>query len=167
MTALGAVVAGCLTGCGSNGPYLNGVVVERAIASSFLKQQHVYTRVLCPSHIPQRQGHVFRCSAGFDVGSYGVQVTETNSAGHVHWSEPAPVHLLKIKNVSTAIRQSVLAQRGARSTVTCPARVLQQKGLTFTCNAVVRPGPSRVKARTYPFKVSQTDNAGHVSYVQG
>lgn len=141
--------------------------MERSIASSFLKQQHVYTRVLCPSRIPQQKGHAFQCDASFDVGSYSVPVTETNGAGHVHWSTQAPVHLLKITNVSTAIRRSVLTQRGVRSTVSCPARVLQQKGLAFTCQAVVRSGTTKVKAGTYPFRVTQADDAGHVTYVQG
>jgi hypothetical protein len=167
VAALGTTVVGCLAGCGSSGPYLNGVVVERSIASSFLTQQHVYTRVLCPSRILQRVGHVFRCDAGFDVGSYPVRVTETNGAGHVHWSTRAPVHLLKIMNVSTAIRRSVLTGRGVKSTVTCPTRVLQQKGLSFTCKAVVHRGTVTVKAGTYPFRVNQSDDAGHVTYVQG
>ncbi len=165
--AAGMALVACLTGCGSSSRYLNGVVVERSIASSFLTQQHVYTRVLCPSHIPQRKGHVFQCEAGFDVGRYVVPVAETDSKGHVHWSTRAPVHMLKITNVSTAIRRSVMNQRGVRSTVTCPARVLQQKGLAFTCQAVVRSGTATVKAGAYPFKVTQADDAGHVTYVQG
>ncbi len=110
---------------------------------------------------------MFQCNAGFDVGSYAVPVTETNGTGHVHWSTRAPVHLLKVKNVSAAIRRSVLTQRGVNSTVSCPARVLQQAGLAFTCKAVVRSGTAKVKAGSYPFKVTQADDAGHVTYVQG
>ena len=165
--ATGVVLAGSVAGCGSSGSYLNGVAVERSIASSFLSQQHVYTRVLCPSHIPQRTGHMFQCDAAFDVGHYTVPVTETNGTGHVHWNTHAPVHLLKISNVSMAIRRSVLTERGAKSTVSCPARVLQRKGLTFTCEAVVRIATSHVKAGTYPFRVTQADAGGHVTYVQG
>lgn len=162
------MLVGCLAGCGSGGgSYLNGAIVERSIASSLLNQQHVYTSVLCPSHIPQRKGHVFQCSAGFDVGRYAVPVTEVDGAGHVHWSTRAPVHLLKVNDVSTAIRRSVLTERGVRSTVSCPARVLEQKGLAFTCRAVVRSGTAQVKAGAYPFKVTQVDGAGHVTYVQG
>lgn len=157
----------CIAGCGSNGSYLNGVVVERAIASSFLTQQHVYTRVLCPSHIPQRKGHVFQCEAGFDVGRYVVPITETDGHGHVHWSTRAPVHLLKVATVTSAIHHSVLSQRGVKSTVRCPARVLQKKGLVFTCQAVVHAGTAQVKAGTYPFRVTEADGAGHVTYVQG
>jgi hypothetical protein len=165
--AIGAGFAVCLAGCGSSGSYLNGGVVERSIASSFLSQQHVYTRVLCPSRIPQVKGHVFRCDAHFDVGTYSVPVTETDDTGHVHWSTDAPVHLLKVKNVSAAIRRSVLTQRGVSSTVSCPTRVLQEKGLTFTCEAVVRSGTAKVKSGTYSFRVTETDGAGHVTYVRG
>lgn len=164
---VGAVLIGCLTGCGSSAAYLNGAAVERSIASSFLHQKHVYTQVLCPNRIPQRQGHVFQCIAGFDVGHYTVPVIETNGTGHVRWSTRAPVDLLKIKKVSDAIRRSIRIQRGVSATVVCPARVLQQKGLVFRCRAVVRHGTVKVKAGTYLFTVTEADAAGHVTYVQG
>jgi hypothetical protein len=167
VAAVGALLVVCLAGCGSSVSYLNGAVVERSIASSFLSQQHVYARVLCPSRIPQRKGHAFQCDAGFDVGSYAVPVTEVNSAGHVQWRTRAPVHLLSVSKVTEAIRRSVLGQRGARSTDSCPARVLQQKGLVFTCQAVVRFGTARVPRRSYPFRVVEADDAGHVTYAQG
>lgn len=77
------------------------------------------------------------------------------------------MNLLKIKNVTSAIRRSVLTQRGVKSSVSCPPSVLQQKGLKFTCQAVVRSATAKVKAGTYPFTVTQADGAGHVTYVQG
>jgi hypothetical protein len=174
VAAIGAVLVGCLSACGSTGSqprssssYLDSSVVERSIASSFVTERHVSAQVVCPSRIPQRKGHVFQCDARFDVGSYPVPVTETDGTGHVHWSTRAPVHLLKVASVTSAIHHSILTQRGVKSTVSCPTRVLQQKGLAFTCQAVVRSGTAKVKTGTYPFTVTQTDASGHVTYVEG
>jgi hypothetical protein len=162
---MGALLVGCLAGCGASHTYLNGLTVERSIAQSFLAQRDVYTRVFCPSRIPQQKGHLFQCNARFDVGSYTIPVTEVDGKGHVHWSTRAPVKLLDVKQVMSAISRSVLRQRGVRSTVTCPPQVLQREGLTFTCTAAVRSGTSKVKPGPYPFRVTEADAAGHVTYV--
>src|ERR1700752_4990034 len=92
-----ALLVGGLAGCGSSTTYLSTPTVERAIAQSFLAQRHLYTRVLGPSPIPQLQGHSFQCSALFDVGSYSIPVTETDSKGHVRWSTRVPIAILDIK----------------------------------------------------------------------
>jgi len=165
--ALGASVIACLVGCGSSSTYLNGLVVERSIATSFLIQRGVDTEVLCPSRIPQRKGHSFECNVRFDAGSYAIPVIEVDGKGHVHWNTGAPVQLLDVSRVVSAIRRSVFTQRRVRSTVTCPPQVLQQQGVTFTCTASVRTGTRKVSRGTYPFTVTETDADGHVAYVGG
>lgn len=69
------------------------------------------------------------------------------------------VVILNTETVERAIEQSVLTQRHLRANVTCPSGVHQQKGLTFNCTALLPHG-----ART-TFRVTQTDDKGHVTYV--
>lgn len=59
--------------------------------------------------------------------------------------------------VERAIERSSLAQRGVRPNVSCPAGVAQEKGLAFSCTAVVEGVSTR-------FVVTQQDDAGHVRY---
>jgi hypothetical protein len=66
--------------------------------------------------------------------------------------------VLNIAKVESAIRASIASERHLRSTVTCPAEVLQQAGLVFTCEATIN-------RKRYPFTVSEVDGKGHVRYV--
>ncbi len=153
-----------VAGCGSSTTYLNVPTMERAIAQSFLVERHVYTRVACPTRIPQAKGRSFQCNALFNVGSYPVPVTEVDGNGHVSWNSRAPVVTLDPRRVEAAIQRASFAQRGAQSKVTCPSQVLQHKGLTFKCTAVVKIGTSRVPTGKYTFKVTESDDAGHVTF---
>jgi Domain of unknown function (DUF4333) len=157
-TALVAAVA--VSACGSSAKYLDREKVERAIASSVLREHHIYTTVACPSKIPQTAGHAFTCTARLSVGAYPVNVTETDGDGHVRYQDERPLVVLDIARVQHAIEASVLDQRGVRAAVSCPAEVLQQAGITFRCTAAVDPG-----ARSYPFVVTEVDGAGHLRYL--
>jgi hypothetical protein len=66
--------------------------------------------------------------------------------------------ILNTEKIERAIEHSSLAQRGTRTQVSCPSGVHQQKGLTFTCAAVV----GRSSAQ---FIVTELDGSGHVHYV--
>jgi hypothetical protein len=155
----GAVLATVsLVGCGSSATTLDSARVERAIANSILRERNLYTMVTCPSKVPQQAGHVFTCTAHLDVGTYPIAVTETNGSGHVRYENQRPLVVLDTRQVQRAISASLLHQRRLRSTVRCPAEVLQQAGLKFTCSA-------SVNGRAYPFVVSELDSAGHVRYV--
>jgi hypothetical protein len=57
-----------------------------------------------------------------------------------------------------AIEESILRERHIRATVTCPARVLREKGVTFRCLAVSASG-----ART-TFHVIEVNDRGAVRY---
>ena len=59
--------------------------------------------------------------------------------------------------VERAIAQSILTQHHLYTTVSCPRDVLQQTGRDFTCAA-------RLDVGTYPLRVSQTDDNGHVRW---
>jgi uncharacterized protein DUF4333 len=157
---LAAVAAGAggLAGCGSSKPALNTRVVQRAVASSILAQRHVHATVACPSKVPRRAGLQFTCMASLEVGTYPVSVVETNAAGRVRYESRAPLIVLDIAAVERAIRQSILSQRRLRSTVTCPAEVIQQAGIVFTCTATVSD-------KRYPFTVTEVDGNGHVRYI--
>jgi hypothetical protein len=76
----------------------------------------------------------------------------------VRYEGQAPLTGLDVARIKRAIRTSLAAQRGLSATVDCPAEVLQQAGLRFTCTAHAR-------GRNYPFLVTETDQAGHVTYV--
>jgi hypothetical protein len=152
------VLATALGGCGSSSPKLNPTTVERAIAGSILVQHGLHVVVACPADVPRRAGTQFKCTAHLEVGDYPVAAEVTSSSGHVRYSSAAPLVALDIARVRAAITASILAQRHLRATVTCPTQVLQQEGLAFTCTAVIGQ-------RSYPFRVTQTDNHGHVRYV--
>ena len=158
--AAALLAAVCVSACGASVQNLNSVTVERAIAKSILRQHGVYATVACPSHVPQKTGHVFACDARLDVGTYPVAVTEIDGSGKVRYQDEQPLVVLNIAKVQRAIEASVLSQRHLHATVSCPADVLQRAGLAFRCTATIDGG-----ARRYPFMVSEVDNAGHVRYV--
>jgi Domain of unknown function (DUF4333) len=156
--ATAILVVPSLSGCGESAPTLKTVTVERAVAASIMAQHHLYATVRCPSNVPRKAGDVFTCTASLNVGTYPVSVTETNSKGHVEYQNQNPLATLNITKVEQAIKQSISSQRHLNSTVTCPAEVIQKKEIVFTCTAVVN-------GKSYPFEVTEVDNAGHVRYV--
>jgi hypothetical protein len=147
-----------IAACGTSTRTLSRVRVERAIADSILSERGVSVKVACPAKVPQRVRQSFTCEAHLGVGVYPVHVTETDGAGHVRYGNARPLVVLRIANVERAIEHSILAQRGLRSQVACPAQVLQMAGVVFTCRATVN-------GRSYPFRVSEADDRGHVRYV--
>jgi Domain of unknown function (DUF4333) len=150
----------CVSACGSSVRYLDRAKVERAIATSVLREHDLYTTVACPPKIPQLAGHTFTCNARLNVGAYPVIVTEIDGSGHVRYENARPLVVLDTAKVEHAIEASILDQRRVRAMVSCPSEVLQQAGVRFRCTARIDGG-----ARGYPFVVSETDNAGHLRYV--
>jgi hypothetical protein len=156
------LVAVCVSACGSSGSSvrtLDSVKVERAIASSILREHGLDTMVACPSKVVQQAGHTFACTARLDVGAYPVTATEVGDSGQVRVQDSALLVGLDIADVRRSIDASVFSQRGRHATVSCPAEVLQRAGLKFTCTAVIEGA-----SRGYPFVVSEVGNAGHVRY---
>jgi hypothetical protein len=149
-----------LAGCGSSASTatLDTVKLERAIAGSILTGHHVYTLVSCPAQVPQRRGHRFACTANLSVGSYPVYVTEMDGDGHVSYGDDTQLSTLDTQRVEQSIATSIHTQRGLRARVACPSEVLQQRGLAFTCTAVVGN-------RRYPFAVTESDGDGRARYV--
>lgn len=78
---------------------------------------------------------------------------------------PTPLTTLSIARVTKAIQRSILQQRHVGATVDCPTEVLQRKGVSFECQATVKPTPGWVGNRTYPFAVTEIDAKGNVRYV--
>jgi hypothetical protein len=154
---LGALLALCIASCGSSTPSLHTAPVARAIAQSILAQRNITTAVHCPPTVPRRAGVRFTCIARLDVGSYPVPVEETNANGRVRYGNTAPLVILNIHKVQSAIAGSILSQRHLRAVVVCPAEVIQQAGVTFTCSATV-------SGARYPFAVSETNGHGHVRF---
>jgi Domain of unknown function (DUF4333) len=152
--ALGALL---LAGCGSGGRTLDNAAVQRAIARTILAQRHIQVAVSCPSGLPSKADVHFVCLAKLDVGSYPVPVAVTNDAGHVVYRNQAPLVALDTPHVERAIGDSILRQRRARAQVSCPAEVLQQADLRFTCRAEFDGGE-------HPFAVREVDDHGRVRY---
>jgi hypothetical protein len=65
--------------------------------------------------------------------------------------------ILNTEKVERAIEHSSLIQRGIHAQVSCPSGVHQQKGLVFSCDALVGRGSTR-------FVVTELDGSGHVAY---
>jgi len=66
--------------------------------------------------------------------------------------------VLNTEAVERSIEKSIKEQRKLDSSVTCPVNIEQKKGNDFTCFA-------DVKGKRFEFKVTQTDDDGHVTYV--
>jgi hypothetical protein len=152
--------AACVSACGSGARYLDDEKVERAIATSVLRERNLYALVACPPKIPQLAGHTFTCTARLNVGTYPVTVTETNGSGQVRYQDQKPLVVLDIAKVQHAIEASVLRQRRVHATVSCPAEVLQRAGISFRCTAAIDNG-----GHSYPFLVTEIDGAGHLRYL--
>ena len=156
--ALPLALATCvLASCGSGTATLDTKPIAGAIAHSILTQRGITTTVQCPPKVPRKSGHEFTCTARLAVGSYPINVTETNSLGHVRYGSPAPLVILNVAKVQDAIASSIVEQRHLHATVACPAQVLQREGVGFTCQATVA-------GKQYPFAVTQVNNSGRVRY---
>jgi len=145
--------------CGSDVSTLNTVRVEHSIAGAILSEHHIDVPVSCPSRIPLERGRGFECSAKLEVGTYPVSAVEVNSSGRVRYANRTPLVILNVAAVRRAIARSVLSQRHAQPSVTCPTEVLQKQGLFFTCSA-------SVSGRSHVFYVTVVDDKGHVRYVE-
>jgi hypothetical protein len=162
--AVAALLLLPLTGCGSstsqNSSSLDVRQTQRAVASEFLHRTRAPALVLCPRAIPRRAGYSFTCSVSLAVGTATVNVTETNGSGGLEYKSKRPVILLNIAKVEIAIRESIAAHRHLTAVVTCPAYVLQEEGLVFTCTASVsgEPGIS-------PFSVTEVTSSGKVRFI--
>ena len=158
-TALSLWLAGMLGGCASSAPTLGTASLQRAAASSILRQRGIRTRVSCPGKVPRRAGLRFWCTARLEVGSYPLLMTETNDAGKVRYEDSAPLQVLQIRRVAKAIA-SRFAQAGlAGARVSCPEVVIQRAGVRFTCSA-------RADGRRLRFAVRELDGAGRVRFSQ-
>lgn len=163
----GASLLAALAGCGgssakTSGSSASGIPtgrIERSIARSILAQHELRTLVSCPSTVPEQRGYTFVCTARLEVGAYPVSVTETDSHGAVRYASARPLVALDIGQVEQSITTSIARQRRLAATVTCPSQVLQEKGVQFTCTALVK-GDSR----HYPFVVTEIDEHGRVRY---
>lgn len=131
--------------------------IEKAITRTILRQRNVQTTVHCPPKVQRKAGVGFTCTAKLEVGSYPIAVTETDSIGRARFGSAAPLVILNIAKVQRAIQTSILSQRHLNSTVSCPAQVLQQAGIAFTCTATVN-------GKGYPFAVGEDNSHGHVHY---
>jgi Fe-S oxidoreductase len=163
-----AVACVAVAACGSSTPTkkLNNATIASSIARSILVEHHLGTKVTCPANVAEQQGTNFNCYAKLDVGRYRVPVTQVNSRGDVKWHTTQPITVLNIVRVERAIASSIKKQRKVRAKVRCPKQVLQAAGLKFTCIATTRGG-KKVHAGRYPFRVTETDSAGHVTYIAG
>jgi hypothetical protein len=142
----------------TSGSPLAVTTIERAIELSIQKQHGVATVVTCPTNAPRRAGYRFTCTAALDVGTYPVSVLEVNARGGVTYSNSAPLDVVDSSRVAKAIEDSIRSQRRLSAAVTCPATILEAKGLTFTCTAKTRKG-------TGAFRVTETNSYGHVTFV--
>ncbi len=81
--------------------------------------------------------------------------------------EPTAKTNLNTARVARSIEQSIVAQRGLKAKVTCPAPVPQEAGRTFECQAVTHAAKAPHKATTTPFLVTIQNPRGYVTYVGG
>lgn len=157
VTLASATLIAALAACGASTPTVNRLALERSIAGTILTQRHIYSLVSCPESIPRQKGHTFTCNAKLTVGNYPMHVTETDDSGHVKYSNSAALVVLDTAKVAGAIEAAALSQRKLHAQVACPARVLQKKGVYFTCVATAG-------GVSHPFRVLETDGSGHVQF---
>ena len=131
--------------------------VEKAIEQTIKAGHHITTHVTCPAGVPQQSGYRFVCNAALDVGTYPVKVLETNARGGVSYANSAPLVVLDSHRIGLAIADAIRKKRHEKATVTCPAQILEAKGLKFTCTAKLKKGSGS-------FVVTETDAQGNVSF---
>jgi Domain of unknown function (DUF4333) len=107
-----------------------------------------------PDDLNQTLGRRRRSTPGRSLVAGAVAVASLAAVGCGSSGSPT---ILNTEKVERAIEQSSLAQRNIHTQVSCPSGVHQQKGLTFTCMAIVGTGSAQ-------FTVTQLDAAGHVHY---
>jgi hypothetical protein len=66
--------------------------------------------------------------------------------------------VLNTEEVERAIEKSIREQRHVDANVTCPVNIEQKKGNDFSCFA-------DVNGKRSEFRVTQTDDDGHVTYL--
>jgi hypothetical protein len=155
-TALVATAA--VAACGSSAPQLGTGGIERSIAESIRVQHNLHAAVTCPARVPRREGVDFTCDAHLAVGVYPVRATESDGKGRVVYQSTSPLIALDVAKIESAIKRSIFRRTHAAAAVSCPAEVLQQRGLAFTCRA-------RVAGRTRVFAVTQ-ETGGRVRYTE-
>ena len=92
------------------------------------------------------------------LGACGGSGHPASSTSSTAAAAKAPARMLNTKRVALAIEQSVQQQRNRKVSVTCPASVVQRKGVSFQCTAT-----SKATGST-KFDVTQTNDQGFVTY---
>jgi len=155
-----AIVATAVAACGSSGPAkLVGTTVARAIEQRIEKQSGIATAVNCAAPAVIKVGAAFRCTAKLAVGTYAVSVVAIDAKGNFRYSSSGPLQVLDSVTVEHAIAHSIRRQLHTRSSVRCPAPVLQRAGIAFACVATTKRGV------VHRFKVTELDGAGRVDIV--
>lgn len=154
-----ALAALTLTACGGGDPTIKTTGYAKAIQKSVLDQHNQVVKVECPAEVKKKKGEAFTCNVKLEVGTYPVTVTMVDDKGAVKYGNSTPLTLLDTGQVQHAIGVEIRHQRHLGSKVSCPKQVLQKQGLTFFCTAKVQDGV------TTRFKVQQTDDKGHVTFV--
>lgn len=157
--ALAALAALTLAACGGSDTTIKTTGYAKAIQKSVLDQHKQVVNVDCPPTVKKKKGESFVCNVKLEVGTYPVTVTMIDDNGKAKYGNSTPLILLDTGQVEHAIGVQIRHQRHLGSDVTCPKQVLQKQGLTFFCTAKVEDGV------TTRFKVSQTDDKGHVNFV--
>jgi hypothetical protein len=87
----------------------------------------------------------------------GASLTATACGSSGSASSSGSATILNTSKIARAIEQSSLAQRNEHARVSCPSGVHQQKGLVFSCTAVVG-------RYSTSFVVTELDGSGEVHY---
>ena len=132
--------------------------VGRAIRRALLAEQGVATSVACPARPPRRAGYRFVCEAMLAVGSYAIDVTETDARGGVRFSGRAPLRVLDAHAIERGIERAMRSPHRRVAAIVCPAPVLAQAGLSFTCRGRTSGG------RRSSFVVTEVDANGSVRF---
>jgi Domain of unknown function (DUF4333) len=85
--ALAGAAVLAVSGCGKSSIVIDHSVVETAIETSALKQQHIFTVVSCPKGVVASKGRRFTCTATLRSGTQvPVVVVARDDKGDVHYA---------------------------------------------------------------------------------
>ncbi len=87
------------------------------------------------------------------LASFAVAAPDPSATPTVSW----PPTILDTEKIERAIEHGGWAQRGTSPRVSCPSGVYQERGVEFSCTAVVEGESTR-------FLVTVLDGLGHVHY---
>ena len=152
-TALAAVVALVVAGCGSSDKTVDSSQVEKGIKNDLSTSTADVQSAKCPNDVKSEKGATFTCDVTFSNGATGkAEVTQTGSTTFTYALKPGSVELPG-SVAEEQIKKSLADQGAPNATVNCPDNIIVKLGTTVTCDVSGAKGAAAGKV-TFVFSAA-------------